>query len=205
MLCCNHWGQDTAEDLLEVTQIPPKAYFTEFGISSFVDKAYEEAALPELQYTPRDYVLILEVWNSDVNKIVHSVAIPGEDLPSFFQEGKASVTLKKPVHNILFEDVGKRFSLVGHGPLVDDNQEDVKSTFRTSLKLMRKPDRKVLEIHDRILEACSFDKDFGESDKFYIEEFRSVIPNEELLFAHVLETVLPWDGALAQPVKQRAI
>jgi hypothetical protein len=170
-LCWNHWGQDTVNALLAATQIPPMNYFQTLGPPSFNNRDdAPRLSVPELQYSPEDYILIVEMLNMGVVKMLFSVAISGEEVPEFFRDGKIETyALKNPVRNVLSVGNGTKFSVEWHN-LFDEHDVLVQLRLRANFKLMRKPDRKILEIAHHDLQDGILDLQES-TNKFYMNSY----------------------------------
>ncbi|KAL3914587.1 MAG: hypothetical protein SGARI_000042 [Bacillariaceae sp.] len=152
MLCCNHWGAKTVQSLLSITQIPPKEYFRTMAVPLLLPPAAinsEETTLPPLKYSPKDYILIVDIWSVENNKMLPSVAIPGEEVPEFFKnECKASYSLKDP----------PKITLTEPKPTI---------SIRYSVKIMRKPDRKMITLVDSTVSMMSLAEERTNKGVFY--------------------------------------
>lgn len=126
-LCFSQWGKDNAVDLLKSMEpMAPEDCFRAIAVATRKEKDFK---LRPLQYKPQDYLLIVTVHNVNVRdftskECVICKSIPGEDIPSFFENGKATVKFDHPLCE------------VGLGGQCWD----------TKVHIMRQPDQQVVQV-----------------------------------------------------------
>lgn len=124
-LCCSHWGEENADTLIEgMNPMTPEAVFR--SIANIGTKDFFK--LRPLQYSPGDYVVIVTVYDrNNNNKNVLCKTIPGEDIPSFFENGEAHVNFEQSI------------AILPSGGI----------STKTLVHIMRIPDQKVVQVENQ--------------------------------------------------------
>jgi hypothetical protein len=141
-LCINYFQEDenVVSSILEATNLSARRSFS----SSVAPELYTSPTeiqphqcRPPLKYSPRDYVLVVQVWGKPNDNISHNTdkflfckTLQGEKIPEVFESGRCSVTLSQPLMMFL----GMRF-------------KELKAIcWKTKIRMVRKPDGKIVEL-----------------------------------------------------------
>ena len=148
LLCCNQWGADSANALLAATGMTPQKYFRTFAYPS--KQSSSNTTLPPLQYTPKDYVMIVEVRKKSNHMLLFCRAIPGEDIPEFFVKGRFHHELAEPSRDFITLDKSfASFEEFFDSDYIPKQQPGLMEvTWEGSVHLMRRPDDRVIKLLD---------------------------------------------------------
>ena len=91
-LCLQYWRNDdaTVQALLATTGLSAEQLFRQIAMTH---PNSARATIRPLQYQPADYVLVVEVRDAAEGALVFCQAVPGQDIPSFFQDATCRVAL----------------------------------------------------------------------------------------------------------------
>ena len=130
-LCFTHWGFDDASALMETMK--PLSAEQCFRKLAVVSDDHDDNKFPvprALQYAPKDYVLIVSVRESKNDKNMFCKAIPGQDIPEFFDKGEAAIEFDQPLWK----------------KTLDKGQDVLHLDWDSSLQIMRRTDQRVIEL-----------------------------------------------------------
>lgn len=148
-LCLNYLGTEDGEALLQTLQ--PHLGSAEQCFRKLVapDLPCKYSRLgtptprPPLRFTPNDYVVIFTVRDPENNQPLFCKAIPGQQIPEFFDTGSVQITVDPFVPIKTIKDFfGADGGVIGTNTLGEVEIDELEY----SVRILRCPDRKIVQI-----------------------------------------------------------
>lgn len=158
ILCESRWEQDRAAlaKIRQYTGLSDEAIFRSFAYS-FSEKGIEQQdapltlpylplPLPPLQYTPNDYVVIIDVRhdNNKDDKLIFSLVLPGTDITEIFRDGETH--LHGPDEPVFWTNFAARQEHDSEGERVYDYPHSL-PPYKVKINLWRKGNQYIELFH----------------------------------------------------------